>query len=100
MKKSFDEAVYEAVKKIPRGRVASYGIVAMLAGFPRAARAVGMALHRNTDPENVPCYRVVTVDGRVSSAFVFGGANVQYELLRRDGVEFDEQGRVKREYFI
>lgn len=100
MKNSFYQEVYEAVKKIPRGRVASYGTVALLAGSPRAARAVGTALHANTDPENVPCYRVVTKDGRVSKAFVFGGANVQYELLRRDGVEFDEQGRVKLEFFI
>ena len=100
MHSTFDEAVYDAVKKIPRGRVASYGTVALLAGYPRAARAVGMALHRNTDPEHVPCYRVVTADGRVSKAFVFGGANVQYEMLRRDGVEFDDTGRVKREFFI
>ena len=96
----FFAEVYRAVKAVPRGRVASYGMIAALAGRPRAARAVGWALHCNPDPEGIPCYRVVTRDGRVSSAFAFGGENVQRELLIKDGVEFDGSGRVKREYFV
>ncbi len=51
--------IYEAVKKIPRGQVATYGQVAQLAGDKKMARAVGNALHRNPDPEHIPCYRVV-----------------------------------------
>lgn len=98
-KESFFDKVYEAVKKIPKGKVASYGAVAAMAGNPRAARAVGWALHVNPDPQNIPCYRVVTVRGEVSSAFAFGGENVQRALLREDGVEFDGYGRVKPEYF-
>ena len=47
--------IYEAVKKIPKGRVATYGKVAELAGNPRMSRAVGNALHKNPDPEHIPC---------------------------------------------
>ncbi len=93
------EKIYEAVKKIPYGKVASYGQVAALAGNPRWARVVGYALHVNPDPENIPCYRVVTKDGRVSPAFAFGGSNRQRELLEAEGVRFDDSGRVLMEQF-
>ncbi len=93
------EKIYEAVKKIPYGKVASYGQVAALAGNPRWARVVGYALHVNPDPENIPCYRVVTKDGRVSPAFAFGGGNRQRELLEAEGVRFDDSGRVLMEQF-
>lgn len=96
----FFAAVYNAVKQVPRGKVASYGRIAALAGNPRAARMVGWALHVNPDPEHIPCYRIVTAAGAVSSAFAFGGGNVQREMLIADGVEFDERGFVKKEYFI
>ncbi len=79
--------IYEVVSKIPSGRVATYGQVAMLAGNPRMARAVGNALHRNPDPENIPCFRVVNAKGELSGSFAFGGAGVQAELLRADGIE-------------
>lgn len=59
------ERIYEVVKKIPRGRVASYGQIAALAGNPRWARVVGYALHVNPDPETIPCYRVVNREGRL-----------------------------------
>lgn len=95
----FFNSIYEAVKRVPRGKVASYGAIAAMAGKPRAARAVGWALHVNPDPEGIPCYRVVTKDGRVSRAFAFGGENVQRALLENDGVQFDNEGKVKREYF-
>ena len=88
------ERIYAVVKKIPRGTVASYGQVALLAGNPRWARVVGYALHVNPDPEGIPCYRVVTKDGRTSSAFAFGGADIQRALLEADGIEFTEDGRV------
>ena len=73
--------IYEAVKKIPRGKVATYGQVAELAGDKKMARAVGNALHRNPDPEHIPCYRVVNAKGELAGAFAFGGANVQEQLL-------------------
>ena len=62
--------------------------MAALAGNARWARVVGYALHVNPDPEGIPCYRVVTKEGRVSSAFAFGGSNEQVRLLQEDGVEF------------
>lgn len=81
------ERIYEAVKKIPKGFVATYGQVAELAGNPKMARAVGNALHKNPDPDNIPCYRVVNSKGELAGAFAFGGAEVQADLLRADGIE-------------
>lgn len=88
------ERIYSVVKKIPIGRVATYGQVALAAGNPRWARVVGYALHCNPDPENIPCYRVVNREGRVSPAFVFGGQNVQIEMLKADGVGFSDETHV------
>ena len=79
--------IYSAVKKIPRGCVATYGQIAELAGDRKMARAVGNALHKNPDPENIPCYRVVNFKGELSGEFAFGGAGKQAELLEADGVE-------------
>ena len=81
------ELIYAVVRRIPRGRVASYGQVAALAGNPRWARVVGFALHVNPEPGTIPCHRVVTKEGRVSPAFAFGGENMQIKLLRDEGVE-------------
>ncbi len=93
------ERIYEVVKMIPRGRVASYGQVAAMAGNPRWSRVVGYALHVNPDPDGIPCYRVVTKDGGLSEAFAFGGINMQRELLERDGVEFTPDDRVVMEKY-
>ena len=82
------------VRRIPRGRVATYGQVALLAGNPHWSQVVGYALHVNPDPEGIPCYRVVNRFGEVSSAFAFGGENRQRELLLADGVPFLPDGRV------
>lgn len=79
--------IYEAVKKIPKGRVATYGKVAEMAGNPRMSRAVGNALHKNPDPAHIPCYRVVNSKGELAGAFAFGGENVQKKLLEADGIE-------------
>lgn len=81
------EKIYDIVKQIPRGTVATYGQVAALAGNKRWARVVGYALHVNLDPERIPCYRVVNREGRVSEAFAFGGENRQIGLLEADGIE-------------
>ena len=82
------EKIYEQVKLIPRGKVATYGQIAILAGNPRWSRVVGYALHVNPDPDGIPCHRVVTKDGRLSSAFAFGGENMQKQLLTDEGVLF------------
>lgn len=79
--------IYEAVKKIPKGRVATYRQVAELAGNKKMARAVGNALHRNPDPEHIPCFRVVNAKGERQEEFAFGKADAQAKLLIADGVE-------------
>ena len=79
--------IYEAVKQIPQGKVATYGRVAELAGNKKMARAVGNALHKNPDPDNIPCYRVVNSKGELAGEFAFGGADAQAKLLEADGIE-------------
>lgn len=89
MERNFFERVYETVKKIPRGKVATYGDIARLTGAPRAARQVGWALHSNPYFGSVPCHRVVFADGSLSKAFAFGGESVQRAMLESEGVEFN-----------
>lgn len=79
--------IYEAVKRIPAGYVATYGQVAEMAGNKKMSRAVGNALHKNPDPDNIPCFRVVNSKGELAGDFAFGGEDVQAKLLRADGVE-------------
>jgi O-6-methylguanine DNA methyltransferase len=79
--------IYEAVQKIPKGKVATYGQVAALAGDRKMARAVGNALHKNPHPDRIPCYRVVNAKGELAGAFAFGGAGTQEALLKSDGIE-------------
>lgn len=86
--------IYEIVRQIPKGSVATYGDIAFLAGNPRLARVVGYALHQNPDPETIKCHRVVNREGRVASAFVFGGENEQIRRLRQEGVEVSDDGVV------
>ena len=79
--------IYEAVRKIPRGHVATYAQIAALAGDRKMARAVGNALHKNPDPDNIPCFRVVNSKGELAGEFAFGGAGVQAAMLEADGVK-------------
>ncbi len=81
------ERIYEVVKRIPKGRVATYGQVAAYAGNPHWSQVVGYALHSNPDPDSIPCFRVVNRFGELSTAFAFGGINMQQSLLEEDGVE-------------
>lgn len=87
MEKSVFQLIYDVVKQIPKGKVATYGQVASLAGNRRWARVVGYALHANPDPEHIPCHRVVNRMGEVSEAFAFGGENEQIKLLQNEGVK-------------
>lgn len=84
------EKIYEVVKRIPKGKVATYGQIAQLAGNSGWSRVVGYALHANPDPDNIPCYRVVNRFGMLAPAFAFGGADEQSKLLRDDGIEVVE----------
>ncbi|RSX55813.1 methylated-DNA--protein-cysteine methyltransferase [Bifidobacterium dolichotidis] len=88
MTNGFAQEVYAVVRAIPRGYVATYGMVAELAGRPRASRIVGGVLHRNPDPSTIPCHRVVFRDGSLAPGFAFGGAAVQRRRLEEEGVQF------------
>lgn len=94
MASTFTLRIYEVVKQIPKGRVASYGQIAMLAGNPHGARGVGFALHHNPEPGVIPCHRVVFKDGSVCTGFAFGGPEVQRAMLAAEGVPFLPDGRV------
>ena len=93
------ETIYDVVCQIPKGRVATYGQVAALAGNPRWARVVGYALHVNPEPGVIPCHRVVTRNGETTAAFAFGGEDVQKMLLAEEGVGFLPDGRVDLENY-
>ena len=90
---NFFETAYAVARTIPSGRVMSYGQIAALAGNPRMARQVGWAMH--DCPPDVPWHRVVRRDGSIAT----GDGDVQRALLEAEGVEFDGNGRVLREYF-
>lgn len=88
------EKIYEVVKSIPEGKVATYGQVAALAGNSRWARVVGYALHVNPTPYIIPCHRVVNREGRVADTFAFGGGDAQRDLLEREGIVFEADGHI------
>ncbi len=88
------EKIYEVVKNIPKGKVATYGQVAFLAGNPRWARVVGYALHQNPAPGIIPCHRVVNREGRVATSFAFGGGETQREMLEKEGIIFENDGYI------
>ena len=93
------ERIYDVVRKIPKGKVATYGQVARLAGNPRWARVVGYALHNNPDPSTIPCHRVVNHGGKVADSYVFGGGEIQQQLLESEGIVFDADGCVDLEKY-
>jgi len=96
-KLSFDERTLEALKKIPRGRIVTYKILAKAIGWPRASRAVGNAVGRNPGAPKVPCHRVVRSDGRLGGYSGPGGLREKIELLNREGVKV-KNGRVENFY--
>jgi methylated-DNA-protein-cysteine methyltransferase-like protein len=87
------QLVYEIVAQIPKGKVLTYGIIAKAIGL-KTPRQVGWILHRNEDPKNVPCHRVIFSDGSVSGNYAFGGADAQLNWLRSEGVELTPAGKV------
>jgi len=88
------QRIYRVVRRIPRGRVATYGQVATLAGLPGRARQVGYALHALPPNSAVPWHRVVNAQGAVSRRSVAGAELEQQQLLAREGVRLDARGRV------
>jgi methylated-DNA-protein-cysteine methyltransferase-like protein len=90
----FEESVYALVRRIPRGRVVSYGAIAAMLGKPRAARGVGRALRDLPDPEGIPWWRVLNRNGEISIPPIDHARRLQRVLLEGEGVEFDARGRV------
>ena len=86
--------IYAVVRRIPRGRVATYGQVADLADLPGCARQVGYALHALSEDSGVPWQRVVNVRGQISLRRERGIEPIQQQLLEAEGVEFDGRGRI------
>jgi O-6-methylguanine DNA methyltransferase len=84
----FKEKVYQLTRDIPKGKVATYGQFAKLAGHPKAARAVGGFMKRNPDAPNTPCHRVVASDGSLTGYSGIGGIKQKKEMLIKEGVVF------------
>jgi methylated-DNA-protein-cysteine methyltransferase-like protein len=93
-RRSSYDAIYDVVRRIPRGRVATYGQVALLAGLGRSARLVGYALHALPDGARLPWHRVVNALGAISVRSEAGPEGVQRLLLEREGLRFDRRGRL------
>lgn len=90
----FERDVYEAVKLVPRGNVATYAQIALMSNHRGASRAVGNALHKNPYFGEVPCHRVVNHKGLPAPDFAFGGADVQRRMLEAEGIIFGNDGAV------
>ncbi len=88
------QKIYKVVCKIPKGKVATYGTVARIAGNPRWSRVVGYALHVNPAPVIIPCHRVVNREGRVADTFAFGGGDIQRQMLEEEGIVFETDGHI------
>jgi methylated-DNA-protein-cysteine methyltransferase-like protein len=103
---NFYEQVYAVVRRIPRGKVSSYGRIAAMLGHPQAARAVGYALNalrdKKDDPayQNIPWQRVVNSQGRISIVNRDNSANYQAELLRQEGVEVSEALKINLDVYL
>lgn len=95
---SFFETVYDMVRQVPEGTVATYGQIARLVGAPRKARFVGFAMHASPGMAGgVPCHRIVFKDGSLAPGFAFGGPDVQRAMLEGEGVTFLKNGKVDME---
>ncbi|MBR4973798.1 MAG: methylated-DNA--[Clostridia bacterium] len=94
------EKIYTVVSKIPKGKVATYGQIAMLAGNPHLARVVGYALHVNPSPFIIPCHRVVNREGRIAESFAFGGGDAQRVLLEKEGIVFEADGHIDLKKYL
>ena len=91
--------VYDVVQQIPKGKVATYGQIARLAGNPRWSRVVGYALHVNPAPGIIPCHRVVNREGKPADTFAFGGGTIQRQMLEEEGIIFESDGHIDLEKY-
>lgn len=88
MSATFKDKIYILAKQIPKGKVATYGQLARLAGSPGAARAVGMCMRTNPDLKTIPCHRVVASNGVLTGYSAGNGVSTKREMLLREGVSF------------
>jgi methylated-DNA-protein-cysteine methyltransferase-like protein len=88
----FFSRVYEIVAQIPKGKVATYGQIALLLGEPRSARIVGWAMRVAPEHLNLPCHRVVNKLGEMSPDYVFGSSKIQKAMLISEGITFKANG--------
>ena len=88
------ERIYAIIRKIPKGRVATYGQIAMLAGMAGHARQVGYALHVLPEKSKVPWHRVINAKGRISLRSHDMWSSIQKAILLAEGVSFDADDRV------
>lgn len=94
------EKIYAVVRKIPRGRVTTYGVVARLAGLPRQARLVGYALHALPSGTALPWHRVINAQGKLSlERSLTGAGTTQLIRLQREGVIADASGKISLRKF-
>lgn len=91
---TFVEKVYEQVARIPFGKISTYGKIGELAGYPGAAREVGVAMSRVPEKSDLPCHRVVNKNGTLAPGYAFGGKEKQRKLLLQEGITFREDGLI------
>jgi len=99
MSSSSYQKIYQIVKKIPRGKVATYGQIAILAGFPRQARLIGYALNSLPEDLEIPWHRVINSQGKISFSADSGWYEYQKSLLENEGIEFSPAGKIDLQQF-
>lgn len=90
--------VCKIVSKIPTGKVAVYGQIAKLANI-KSPRTIGQIIHKNPDPANIPCHRVVSIRGELSKSYAFGGLRTQTQKLKKEGVHVNK-GKVNLKNYL
>lgn len=86
----FQQSVWDALKKIPKGKVTTYGEIARYLGKPRAVRAVGTAVGKNPNAPRIPCHRVVPTTGKIGNYSGPGGTATKVSLLQKEGVQIEK----------
>ena len=99
MNESFSQKVKSIIKKIPTGKVATYGQIATYAGNPRASRQVAWILHSSSRKDNLPWHRVINSKGRISLPHN-GGYETQKELLEKEGIAFNEDDKINFDHYL
>ncbi len=92
------EKVWIEVRKIPKGKVTTYGTIGKKLGI--SPRVVGYALHANPDSSKTPCHRVVNREGKLAPGYAFGGPGIQKKLLEEEGIKFKDPDHVEITFII